>query len=98
MQKMKENYRKERAQHQEHPPFSLNQETPPKIDALGTLSVVGLQWATCQFWHFWSSNFACYNISIVYKFETLQCATILKHYKAKKCPIFERDNFVHTTL
>ena len=33
-----------------------------------------------------------------WKFGTLQCATILKQYKAKKGPISESANFVHTTL
>ena len=75
------------------PPLFTKSKNPPKKDALGSLSVVRLQWATCQFWPLWTSTFACYNLLIECKSETLQCATIMKHYKAKKDPIAESDTF-----
>ena len=50
---MKEKCKKERTQHQEH---------PPKRDAFRTLLVVQLKWATFQFFPLWTSNFSCYNL------------------------------------
>ena len=94
---MTENCRKERTQHQGYPLFTKSRN-PPKIDALGTLSIMRLQWATCQFWPSLTSDFACYNLLMEYKSETLQCATILKQYKAKKGPIAESEYFFHKTL
>ena len=98
MQKNERNLQKRENTTPRIPPLFTKSRNPPKIDALGTLSVVQLQWATCQFWPLWTFDFACYNFSIEYKFETLQCATILKHYKEKKGPIVESVNFVHKIL